>query len=56
MAIRPSNHVNVRGTQARVVHISRKRQGGAWVRVFSVQFDETHPVRRFRAGNIQLAM
>lgn len=48
-AIRPSNRVQVSGSQrGRVLVTGKHRQGGAWVRTYKVQFADTDRIRVVR--------
>lgn len=46
-SIRPSNRVRANnGISGRVLRTSRRKQGGAWVRVLHIKFDHTGAVRK----------
>lgn len=46
-AIRPTNRVRANnGIKGRVLRASKRRQGGAWVRVYHIRFDHTGAVRK----------
>lgn len=55
-SIRPSNRVSNGTHPARVLKISRRRQGGAWVRVYLVRYDHNDAVRRVTSQHIRPAL
>lgn len=46
-SLRPSNRVNVGSSSdsGRVCRVSKKKQGGAWVRTYTVRLDNSDAIR-----------
>lgn len=56
-AIRPSNRVQVGNDQVgKVVMTGKRRQGGAWVRTYKVQFSPSDAIRTVRGHLVRPAV
>jgi len=49
--MRPGQRVRIVGRPGTVVHVGRKRQGGAWVPRLRVRYDDSGAVRRALGRN-----